>query len=116
MFLVEPPPPPPPPRTPMTIGINYIRHEQFIGNWLECTKTAACIAKAFDKSNIKPHAGVNMLFEQHRRDRKFSCVVMENKVETLKVEISSVLTNWERKERKVCQLHNVCVLTGNLLY
>ena len=98
----------------IAIGINHIRYKHFIENWLECARTAACIAKAFDKSNIKPHAGVDMLFEQHRQARKFSCVVMENKVETSKVEISSVLTNWQRSEGELCQLHKACVLTGKL--
>ena len=98
----------------LAIGINYIRHKQFIENWLECAKTAPCIAKALNKSIVKPHPGVDMLFEQHRRDRKFSCVVMESKAETLNVKANNVLTNWERKQRELCQLHNVCVLTGNL--
>ena len=100
----------------MAIGINYIRYKHFIENWLECARTAACIAKAFDKSNIEPRAGVDMLFEHHRQARKFSCVVMENKVETSKVEISSVLTNWQRSEGELCQLHKACVLTGKMVF
>jgi hypothetical protein len=98
----------------IAIGINYLRYKNFIEKWLDCARKASCIAKAFEKSNL-PQADMDMLFEEHREARKFSCVVMKSKEETSNVETANVLTNWQDSESELCRLHKACVLTGIFL-
>ena len=93
----------------IAIGINYLRYKLFIEKWLECALVDSCIAKAFNKSNMKPQNGVDMLFEEYRKAQKFSCAVMKSEEETLNVE-----SNWRESWEKSCRIDNVCVLTGNL--
>ena len=93
----------------IAIGINYLPYKLFIEKWLECALVDSCIAKAFNKSNMKPQNGVDMLFEEYRKAQKFSCAVMKSEEETLNAE-----RNWRESWEKSCRLDNVCVLTGNL--
>ena len=97
----------------VAIGVNYLRYKTFIEEWAECARKNSCIAETLHKSKEKTQLGVDMLFELHRKEKKFPCVVVESQIESSDVDSSSVLTKWKINEMELCKLHKGCVLTGN---
>ncbi len=96
------------------VGANYIRYKKFIEEWAECARDGSCIAEALSKHKGQAEPGMDVLFELHRKRKKFPCIVMENKVVSSYVESSGVLPEWESNEEELCQLHKACILTGKL--